>query len=133
LSTEEVNTLANLIDKKSMVDLKVYLDSLYLSEKIVDFFMHSARFAEIPSRYPPARLPPPEHTCIHFKNAPAAFVFHPVFAPRTAPPFSARFSSKMGRTVPAARPVQCSDFSFINQSSLRRFTLMIDIAFQKEL
>ena len=40
LSTEEVNTLANLIDKKSMVDLKVYLDSLYLSEKIVDFFMH---------------------------------------------------------------------------------------------
>jgi aerobic-type carbon monoxide dehydrogenase small subunit (CoxS/CutS family) len=25
------------------------------------------------------------------------------------------------------------DFSFINQSSLRRFTLMIDIAFQKEL
>lgn len=40
LSTEEVNTLANLIDKKSMVDLKFYLDSLYLSEKIVDFFMH---------------------------------------------------------------------------------------------
>ena len=32
------------------------------------------------------------------------------------PPFSARFSSKTGRTVPAARPVQCSDFSFINQS-----------------
>lgn len=40
LSTEEVNTLADLIDKKSMVDLKIYLDSLYLSEKIVDFFMH---------------------------------------------------------------------------------------------
>ena len=40
LSTEEINTLANLIDKKSMVDLKIYLDSLYLSEKIVDFFMH---------------------------------------------------------------------------------------------
>ena len=45
--------------------------------------MHSARFAEISSLYPPARIPPPEHTCIHLKNDPAAFVFHPVFAPRT--------------------------------------------------
>ncbi len=33
LSTEEVNTLANLIDKKSMVDLKFYLDSLYLGSR----------------------------------------------------------------------------------------------------
>ena len=95
--------------------------------------MHSARFAGISSLYPPARIPPPERACIHLENDLAAVVFHPVFAPRTAPPFSARFSSKTGRTVPAARPVQCSDFSFINQNLLRCFTLMIDIAFQKEL
>jgi len=75
--------------------------------------MHSARFAEISSLYPPARIPPPERTCIHLKNDPTAVVFYPVFASRTAPPFSACFSSKTGRTVPAARPIQCSDFSFI--------------------
>lgn len=40
LSLDEIHTLANLIDKKSMVDLKEYLNSLYLSEKIVEFFMH---------------------------------------------------------------------------------------------
>lgn len=40
LHQNEMNTLADLIDKKSMVDLKDYLNSLYLSEKIVDFFIH---------------------------------------------------------------------------------------------
>ena len=39
LNEYEKNVLAKLIDQKSMVDLKEYLSSLYLSENIIDFFM----------------------------------------------------------------------------------------------
>jgi len=55
--------------------------------------MHSARFAEISSRYPPAQIPPPEHTCIHLKTTPQlsfSTLFlpqeqHPRFRPVSAP------------------------------------------------
>ena len=65
--------------------------------------MHSARFDEISSRCPPARIPPPEHTCIHLKNDPAAFVFHPVFAPRTAPPVFGPFQLQNGPNCPCCK------------------------------
>lgn len=38
LSTEESNTLAQLIDRKSMVELKEYLDTLSLNEESINFF-----------------------------------------------------------------------------------------------
>lgn len=40
LRTEQINILADLIDRKSMVDLKAYLGELNLNKNIVEFFMH---------------------------------------------------------------------------------------------